>query len=1460
MVDKNVSKFIKDYYSDGMFYSHVSMISPRGKYMFNRVEMETFWDIYCDAVKEGTQKIGIAEKPQNYIPILIDIDIKVEKDDDEIYEGHLYTEEQVIQLIRVYQSVLRNIVDNCREDDLRCCLLEKPIYEKKRGEAVYISSGIHLQFYNIFLSKKDQEEHLIPRVIDAINEQGFLGNLSNDGKGGSLVDKASCTVPWLLYGSVKDETKEPYKLTAIYDVNCEKISMEEAFSTFQMWDNRDRLVKFEGSIEKYLPRILSINPYNRITNELRPNLGSPIKEKEIRENKKNNRATKVSTIDALEICKKIMPMLSDARARDRNEWMSVGWALYSISDGTVEGLDLWLEFSSRDRESFDEEVCEREWGKMAAGNMTLGTLKFFAKTDNPEMFREYIRKECEKHVESALMGSHTDIARILHNEYATEFVCSSVANKTWYQFIDHIWEEIEEGKFLRDRISDQVVEMYKKVAAKIAQEQTIAPDTADKSSQSKLARVQKLIANLKTSNFKNCVMKESADLFYNKHFKSRLDLNPYLIAFQNGVYDLRTNQFRGGLPEDYLSKKMPINYVNYSATNDKVIQVYEFLEKVFPDKSIRRYFMDQASDLFMGGNHQKTVLFWLGSGDNGKSVTQLFFDKMMGEYAIKISTTLITGKKSSVGSASPELARAGGGVRLVTLEEPSADEEINIGYLKSLSGNDSYWARDLFEKGKSTREIIPLFKLYFICLAGHSKVSLTSGISVSLEKLINNKQKLLSWDIETNGLLNTSQHKFLDKGEQECVTLTLLDGREITCTPNHKFLTDNNEWIEAQNIKIGYTNLKMGIDNPNCDDIFENYNYILNFGEYRFDLNIYTDRLKAMAYVRLLGYMLTDGTRNYCLYIGHKIDCEVILEDVELLTGKRPNYFINNNIYQMNLGSKLCKSFTMITPVQLGGRVNNEATLPEFIFDVNCPKFIIREFIGAMFGGDGILPSHDRNIFTALQFVGTKIDNHKESLVNMYERLSTLLLERFEVESYVSNFKYASGENKNYVFLNIGKQNSIIKFCENIGIRYCCHKSYRMMAIASYYRYKKLIIKKNIMIINRTRELYDKYNRQNPTPLILQISKENGEILNTYRSTQEVENIIGIHHSNIRDAIRRKGCSGGFVWKEQELSRDILDEPGCETLNKAHTHAVNEINTKVGHINDKYIITYTQATNYIRNNSEYKMPSISIKEYLDETNLFQFCNQGLKNRKYHHYSVSADRTTLPCYNMRVISIKNVGMKHVYDINIDEPYSNFLVEGTVTHNCNKLPRIKNADKAVWNRIRVISFESTFVRQGDECPSEYAEQLRQKRFPMDTTFSSKIPDLVEAFAWILLEHRKNIKERFEPEKVRLATSLYKKQNDFYRQYMEECIIEDNMYSLSLLEIYESFKTWYKGEGYMNAIPVKNEVKEYFTTLWGDSSVGTKWKGYRIRTLKDSVDDGEAIILDDDDLVDYSCKPLL
>lgn len=52
------------------------------------------------------------------------------------------------------------------------------------------------------------------------------------------------------------------------------------------------------------------------------------------------------------------------------------------------------------------------------------------------------------------------------------------------------------------------------------------------------------------------------------------------------------------------------------------------------------------------------------------------------------------------------------------------------------------------------------------------------------------------------------QHKLLDvldQGIKNCITVTLEDGRQITCTPDHKILTslDTNVWFEIGSLKIG---------------------------------------------------------------------------------------------------------------------------------------------------------------------------------------------------------------------------------------------------------------------------------------------------------------------------------------------------------------------------------------------------------------------------------------------------------------------------------------------------------------------------------------------------------------------------------------------------------------------------------------------------------------------------------
>lgn len=717
-MNPTVEQILKDNYVDGVFHTHVSMVQPRGKFQFNRQKLEDFWDVYCDRIiNDKNAIIGIAEKPQHYLPVLADVDLKVKDSGDIEFGEHLYTEDHVNQVIEVYQSVLRNIVDSCTDDHLLCVLLEKPMYYifNAVGETTHAKNGFHLHFPNLFLSKVDQEVHVIPRVQEALQELKTFLDLGIENSS-SAIDKACCTVPWLIYGSRKSEDMDPYKVTKIFNSEGNEIKLNDAFANYNVLDLNEKTIDIRGKVELYLPRILSIIPWGRQTQEVIQGLISPLKEKLQERKTQPKTQIKVSVEEALNISERLIPMLADFRSSERNEWLTIGWILFNIGDGSTQALEQWMEFSSRCEDKYDEASCIYEWERMTKKDLTLGTLRYYASIDSPDLYKEFKREQSDHHIAESLNGSHNDIAKVLYAEFGNEFVCASIAGKTWYQFRDNRWEEIEEGIFLREKISDVIVQKYTKLGSEAFSKLGMQPDKALEAGQhARVKQIQKIVANLKSAPYKTNIMKEAMEVFYDRRFKDKLDQNPYTIGFKNGVYDLKRNEFRPGRPEDFISKNIPIEYKDRDESDEDVQNVIEFLTKVFPDETIRTYFLDTYSDIFVGGNSQKKVYMWTGDGDNGKSITQKFFEMMLGELAIKFNTQYFTGKKIASGSANPELSRAAPPVRHATMEEPDADEQLNIGELKKLSGGDSYWARDLFEKGKATREIFPMFTLTFIC-------------------------------------------------------------------------------------------------------------------------------------------------------------------------------------------------------------------------------------------------------------------------------------------------------------------------------------------------------------------------------------------------------------------------------------------------------------------------------------------------------------------------------------------------------------------------------------------------------------------------------------------------------------------------------------------------------------------------------------------------------------------------
>jgi P4 family phage/plasmid primase-like protien len=209
-----------------------------------------------------------------------------------------------------------------------------------------------------------------------------------------------------------------------------------------------------------------------------------------------------------------------------------------------------------------------------------------------------------------------------------------------------------------------------------------------------------IYTKLKTTKFKDNVMRECRELFFDEEFTKKVDSNKDLIAFNNGVLDLTTFTFRDGKPEDYLSFSTGIDY-----DPDRPYYEYEawpkvenFIKQVLPDPEVRDYFVKHLATNLIGGNTAQKFHIMTGSGSNGKSMIMNLTATALGDYACTVPISLFTQKRKGSGNAAPEVIRLKGR-RFVTMQEPDESIALNTGLMKEITSGEKMYARDLFKSG-----------------------------------------------------------------------------------------------------------------------------------------------------------------------------------------------------------------------------------------------------------------------------------------------------------------------------------------------------------------------------------------------------------------------------------------------------------------------------------------------------------------------------------------------------------------------------------------------------------------------------------------------------------------------------------------------------------------------------------------------------------------------------------------
>ncbi|MBV8785013.1 MAG: aconitate hydratase AcnA, partial [Gammaproteobacteria bacterium] len=209
------------------------------------------------------------------------------------------------------------------------------------------------------------------------------------------------------------------------------------------------------------------------------------------------------------------------------------------------------------------------------------------------------------------------------------------------------------------------------------------------------------------------------------------------------------------------------------------------------------------------------------------------------------------------------------------------------------------------------------------------------------------------------------QTELMTRGERACVSLTFQDGRTLICTPDHELLRADGAWVRADQLRLGEDRVVMGLDAPLDEPAEDELGFSLRAGELEFSMDSSAARLRTLAFARLLGHLLSDGSISKFgqgrMNVGQALDRQAVLADVERLTGRRPlATAYDERKWTIVLPQALTTAITALPGVRSGRRIDQPPTLPDFVSAADCPVSVVREFLGGLFGADGHAPSLHR--------------------------------------------------------------------------------------------------------------------------------------------------------------------------------------------------------------------------------------------------------------------------------------------------------------------------------------------------------------------------------------------------------------------------------------------------------------------------------------------------------------------
>lgn len=713
--------FLDAHRADGL-WTHTALNG--GKYFIPDDDIPRFYELYTESILDQ-EKQYLTEKCTDIGPLRIDFDFIYERE----VTTHQHTREQVMSFCVAYMQEVQNYLVTPENVEIYIMEKRKPTFDAKKNR---MKSGIHIVVPGLCTHKFVEQR--IRRTLLKTMDTYFPG-LPLHEPWEKVYDEGvvNRSVPWTLYGSRKNDPNAlPYMVSYVlrYDVNDPTkisvahenppISIELMCTLSLRRTEADETPMTEDARKTYASiRDAGSSGDVRISGgrAVTPARGRPAMRGDrpgSRASSPSGRIHRVLDPEEKEYIKAHTMNLDPKRSESYTEWVNVGICLHNIH---VDLLDVFLDFSAQCGEKYNEADAIQKWNSLTFRNdgerTGLGTLRYWSRMDDPEGYLAIENTNFERLIMSATSGTEHDVACVIHAKYRDSYKCVDFGKNAWYRWSGHIWVETDRGVDLQLKISREIAGEFLKRASRVGDEMVQRNMTSCSGGDKKdcgvceycqlehsRTKFTQIWTKLKTTKFKDNVMKECRELFFDETFIKKVDANKDLIAFNNGVLDLTTFEFRDGKPEDYISFSTGIDYDPDRDYHEypEWSRIETFIQQVLPDPEVRVYFMRHLSTCLVGGNRAQKFHILTGSGSNGKSMIMNLTSKALGDYAAVVPISLFTQRRNKSAAAAPEVIRLKGR-RFVTMQEPDEKIALNTGLMKEIASSEKMYARDLFKSG-----------------------------------------------------------------------------------------------------------------------------------------------------------------------------------------------------------------------------------------------------------------------------------------------------------------------------------------------------------------------------------------------------------------------------------------------------------------------------------------------------------------------------------------------------------------------------------------------------------------------------------------------------------------------------------------------------------------------------------------------------------------------------------------